>query len=240
MTDIRISNLNDDINKDLTSEVNTLEMIANVFLNMDDNNFMLRHLGNELLLYNKRLQYKLKALTDAVDHMSVSDENIREMIGSANKNLVAEVSHPASYNARPNIRGFLTIPNLSNRVTSASKLWESCLHRSNGRVQSALRSFIACVEQFSGEISGPMMEISSELTSFDYEKGVEELKKMGSYHGRLFELDEDNVKAVHSVIGLVDYVLGKHTRNVQNSIIHSIQRRHVLFLRSIEDANDEI
>ena len=253
-----LSEINSTQNKNIKDELNTIEKVANIFINMQGNSdFLLRHMGSELFQYNKRLQSKIKCLSDAVDEICNSDNTdvskIREIIGNANTDLKQEISRAEGSLRVKNLSGFVSISDdeMHRRLgyrgilednkhvypsDKVQQIWTNCLHSSGGRLQTALRKFVNHLEVDSGELSTPIMQIASELDNFDVKKGIEVIRKFGQYEGNLYEYDVDNIKAADSAISLSMYLAGENDVSKYNACqSHTIiQDKHMKFLNNLQ------
>lgn len=220
-------------------------------------NLLFTHFGEELHAFADRLELKLNtiaeklcAVDDAIPFDSACKPELRctidicrtsnnKSINRAESGLVIDDQYVC--NPRMKKQGFLNISphelekkigclENANSMPPALLLWETALHESRGRVQSALRKFISTVEHTPGEFSTPMMEISSKVTT-DMSASKERLKELANWSGNLSEYGQDNIQAAECAIGLVSYALGEQNIYVAPEVITEIQQRHLKFLK---------
>tara|TARA_B110000008_G_C16707513_1_gene459398 strand:- start:82 stop:702 length:621 start_codon:yes stop_codon:yes gene_type:complete len=202
--------------------------------------------GHELRSYNYRLQNKitevhttLTRIEHELKQSGLDTSHVRKLSKSLQTNID---SHRSESSLSNNETGFMKISsrdlhhriNLSDsNVSPVIKLWEKSLHKTQGKIQSALRFFFSSIEKYPGEISGPTSEISNEIKMFDLKKSCKVAQLLGQYDTTLSEMDTDNMKIFESAIGLTSYILGDETEYISPQVQNIIQEKHLTYLKNM-------
>jgi glutaredoxin 2 len=246
-----LSNISVNQEKDIHHDIRLLETMANVFLNTydTDNAVMFRHFGNELQQFSSILQNKLVDVTQKLQKIEHTLNNAAHKDAIIVTNLISTLTpktdietNRAEVMLHKEHFGFIPISShdLNERINIKNEmlspvicLWEESLHKSKGKVQSALRYFVNTIETKKGEFTDTLMDISSNIKQFDHLKSTENLKVLGQWKSKLSEIDTDNLKAAESAIALASYILGDNHVYTQPEIVNEIQKRHTKYLESL-------
>lgn len=246
-----LSNISMNQEQDIHHDIRLLETMANVFLNTydTDNAVIFRHFGNELQHFSSRLQNKLVDVTQKLQEIEHTLSNASHQDAILVTNLISALTpktdiatNRAEVILHKEHFGFIPISShdLNERINIKNEmlspvicLWEESLHKSKGKVQSALRNFVNTIEMKKGEFTDTLMDISSNIKHFNHQKSTENLKTLGQWTSNLSEIDTDNLKATETAIALASYILGDSHVYTQPDIVNEIQKRHQKYLENL-------
>lgn len=222
---------------DLESDIQILSEMASAFQNMEDhseNGMMLRHFGNEIASVNIRLQDKLQSARNDISTIKTLMPNgckAQHALNEVMQSLKCEIQTNRAENSLRSSLEQKIKTRIGNQDSPATALWSVSLNEANGKVQSALRSFVNTIESFAGEFTDPLMQISSSITNFDTSQSQDTLKRLASWNDKLYEFNPDNLKAAETAIALTAYALGDQHSHVSNEVIMKIQEKHFEYLK---------
>ena len=246
-----LSNISMNQEQDIHNDIRLLQTMANVFLNTynTDDALIFRHFGNELHQFSSRLQNKLVDVTQKLQEIEHTLNNADHKDAIIVRNLISTLTpttdidtNRAEVMLQQEQFGFIPISShdLNERINIKNEmlspvicLWEESLHKSKGKVQTALRNFVNTIETKKGEFTDTLMDISSNIKDFNHLKSTENLKILGQWTSNLSEIDTDNLKAAESAIALASYILGDNHIYTQPEIVNEIQKRHRKYLESL-------
>lgn len=246
-----LSNISTNKEQDIHNDIHFLQTMADVFLNKHDTDdaIIFRHFGNELHNFSTRLQNKIVDVTQKLQDIEHKLNSYAPDDAHIVTNLISTLTpNPNTQTNRAEAIlyqesfGFVPISshalneriNITNDIISpVICLWEESLHKSKGKVQTALRNFVDTVETNKGEFTDVLMDISSNLQHFNHTQSKENLKTLGQWTSHLSEIDTDNLKAAESAIALASYILGDNNVYTQPEIVNEIQKRHQQYLKNI-------
>lgn len=244
-------------NATLTDDFRVIDKLSEILLSCEDSedSMVMRHFGNELKHFGGRLNRKIENVITKLSEVKESVANDPSKCALVN-NLIANLStetqknrETKTYRAEESLHlnelnesqfGFIPLSSKEmysrigihgGSISPVIHLWESCLHNSNGKVQTALRNFINHIERNPGEFSSHVMSISSSVS--DVQRSYDTLKRLGNWTDRLTEVNDDNLKASESAIALASYVLGDNNVYVSSDIVSKVQAKHIDYLKSI-------
>ena len=242
MDSLLVSLSSHDSSTNIQNDVNVLGNIADTFINLDSDDLLIRHFGIELKNYNERLQEKITSARDAIQTLKEKFPN-ENILNDLFHNFSAEINTNRSESTlldSPN--GFVNISSreLHERINISSMnispvilLWEKCLNKHNGKVNSALNEFVSTLEKSSKEFSSHIAEISSNLKHVDLAHSQKILQTLGQYNNKLRDFDSQTLKNAEISIALASYVLGDQNTYTSPSITNYIQKKHKNYLLSL-------
>ena len=238
--------LND--NKSLQMDLSLLHDIASSFKSIDHSSedaTLMRHLGNELEIFSARVRGKLKYVQTKILEMREKTTNIQMQTDM--DDLVASISadHDVSNtdaNLSPHVMGFMDISSQSmqerigiscNGISPVICLWQACVDKAQGKIQTAIRMFFQQIETYHNEISNEVMKIASVTYRDGYNKcdSKKLLAKLANYQGPLSEYNDENLNVAEVMIALTSYILGDNTIYTSLKPVKEIQKRHTAYIK---------
>ena len=241
MDSLLVSLSSHDSSTNIQNDVNVLSNIADTFINLDSDDLLIRHFGIELKNYNERLQEKITNARDAIATLKTKFPNehiLNNILNSFNTEINTNRSESKLLDSPS---GFVNISSkdLHERINISSMnvspvilLWEKCLNKHNGKVNSALKEFTSTLEKTPTEFSSHISEISADLKHVKLAHSQKILQTLGQYNQKLREFDTEILKNAEISIALASYVLGEQNTYTSPLITNHIQKKHKNYLLS--------